>query len=148
MPNPVPREKFDELRKLLVWLYGSKSDDARPVVEMLNPDIRRLGDVLANVEARNVLEQTRDLAEAYASTESVDRRFASSLLRARETIGDAGGSLRAYDGKDKSLLHLAEDVKEAADSVYLSMAKKRRSALSGIDVGVPLRGFGGRSVDR
>ena len=131
MPNPVPREKFDELRKLLVWLYGSKSDDARPVVEMLNPDIRRLGDVLANVEARNVLEQTRDLAEAYASTESVDRRFASSLLRARETIGDAGGSLRAYDGKDKSLLHLAEDVKEAADSVYLSMAKKRRSALSG-----------------
>ena len=82
-PNPVPRERFDELRKVLLWLYGSKSDDARPVVEMMNPDIPRLGEVLANVEARNFLEQTRDLARAYASTESVDRRLASSLLHAR-----------------------------------------------------------------
>ena len=131
MPNPVPREKFGELRRVLVWLYGSKPDDVRSVVEMLNPDIPRLGDVLANVEARNVLERTRDLAEAYASTEAIDRRFASSLLRAREIIGDAGGSLRAYDGSDKTLLQVAEAVREAADSVYLSMAKKQRSALSG-----------------
>ena len=130
-PNPVPRERLDELRKVLVWLYGSKSDDARPVVGMMNPDIRRLGEVLANVEARQVLEQTRDLAEAYASTESVGRRLASSLLRARETIGAAGGTLQGYDGEDKSLLHVAEDLREAADSVYLSMARKRRSALSG-----------------
>ena len=130
-PNPVPRERFDELRKALVWLYGSKSEDARPVVEMLNPDIRRLGEVLADVEARHVLEQTRDLAQAHASTESVERRFVSSLLRARETIREAGGSLRAYDGWDKSLLDVAEDVKETADSVYLSMANKRGGDLSG-----------------
>ena len=130
-PNPVPRERFDELRKVLVWLYGSKTDDARPVVGMMNPDIRRLGEVLANVEARSVLEQTRDLDRAYASTESVERRLATSLLRARETIGAAGGSLRGYDGEDKSLLHVAEDVREAAESVYLSMARKRRGALSG-----------------
>ena len=130
-PNPVPRERFDELRKVLVWLYGSKSNDARPVVGMMNPDIRRLGEVLANEEAREVLEQTRDLAAAYTCTESVGRRLASSLLRAREAMGAAGGSLRGYDGEDKSLLHVAEDVREAADSVYLSMARKRRSALSG-----------------
>lgn len=87
--------------------------------------------MLLNAEARDVLEQTGNLAEAYASTESMDRRLASSLLRARETIGAAGGSLRGYDGEDKSLLHVAEDVREAADSVYLNMARKRRSALSG-----------------
>ena len=48
-----------------------------------------------------------------------------------QTIGDAGGLLRAYDGRDKSLLDVAEDVKETADSVYLSMVQKRRAALSG-----------------
>ena len=37
MRNPVPRERFDELRRVLVWLYGSKSDEVRPVVEMMNP---------------------------------------------------------------------------------------------------------------
>ena len=130
--DPVPRERFDELRKVLVWLYGSKSENARPVVEMVNPDIRRLGEVLANAEARDVLEQTDDLDRAHASTQSVETRFRSSLLRARETIREAGSSLWACDGRDKSLLDVAEDVKETADNVYLSMAKKRRSALSGI----------------
>ena len=128
--DPVPRERFDELRKVLVWLYGSKSEDARPVVEMVNPDIRRLGEVLANAEARDVLEQTGDLDRAHASTQSVETRFRSSLLRARDTIREAGSSLRACDGQDKSLLDVAEDVKEMAGSVYLSMANKRGGELS------------------
>ena len=129
--NPVPPERFDELRKVLVWLYGSKSEDARPVVETLNPDVRRLGEVLAVAEARDVLEQTSDLDRAHESIQSVETRFVSSLLRARETIREAGSSLRAYDGWDRSLLEVAEDVKETADSVYLSMASKRDGELSG-----------------
>ena len=129
-PNPdqVPREKLDELRKVLVWIYGSKADDVRPVVQTQNPDIKRLGEVLANAEGRHVLEQTGDLDEAYGSTEPVDKRFTASLLRAREAMADAAGSLRAFDGQDKSLLDIAEDVKETADSVYLTMAKKCRDA--------------------
>ena len=130
-PDPVPRERLDALRRVLVWIYGSKSDDVRPVVQMQNPDIERLGEVLADAEARHALEQTGSLAQAHASTETVDERFISSLLHSRETIGDAGGLLRAYDGRDKSLLDVAEDVKETADSVYLSMVQKRRAALSG-----------------
>ena len=129
--NPVRRERFKELRKILVWLYGSKSDDARPVVQVLNPDIRRLGEVLAVEEARDILEQTGDLDRAHASTQPVERRFVSALLRARETIREAGGSLRAYDGWDKTLLDVAEDVRETADSVYVSMASKRDGELSG-----------------
>ena len=69
--------------------------------------------------------------QAHASTQSVETRFVSSLLRTRETIREAGGSLGAYDGWDESLLDVAEDVKETADSVYLSMASKRGGELSG-----------------
>ena len=127
-PDPVPAERLGELRKVLVWLFGSKAADELPVVQAQNPDIKRLGEVLAQTEARHVLETTRNLDQAHESTEAVDKRFTASLFRARDAIRDASASLRAYDGTDGSLLDVAEDVKETADSVYSSMEKKRRRA--------------------
>ena len=127
-PNPISTEKLNELQKVLVWIYGSKKDDLRPVVRSQNPDIKHLGEVLANAESRHVLETTRDLKKAHASTEVVDKRFAASLIRAREAVQNAAGSLRGYDGRDQSLLDIAEDVKETAASVWLTMAKKHRDA--------------------
>ena len=125
-PDPVPAGKQEELRKVLVWIYGSKKDETRQIVQSQNPDIKRLGEVLAITEARHVLETTGDLDTAHASTEAVNKRFTASLIRARDAIRDASGSLRAYDGHDRSLLDIAEDVKETAASVHLSMAKKHR----------------------
>ena len=127
-PDQVPTEKLDELQKVLVWLYGSKSDRTPPVVRTQNPDIKRLGEVLAKAEALHMLEQTSDLDQAHATTEPVDTRFIASLIRAREAIGDAAGSLRAYDGRDKSLMDIAEDVKETSELVYQRMVRKRREA--------------------
>ena len=127
-PDQVPQEKLDELRKVLVWIYGSKSEDVRPVVRTQNPDVKRLGEVLAKAEGRHVLEQTGNLDQAHTSTEPVDKRFTASLLRARDFVREASGSLRAYDGVDRSLLDIAEDVKEAADSLFQSMARKHREA--------------------
>ena len=115
---------------MLVWIYGSKADDVAPVVQKQNPDIKHLGEVLAHAEGLHVLEQTGNLDQAHASTESVDTRFTASLLRAREAINDAAGSLRAYDGRDQSLLDIAEDIRETAEVVHSRMAKKRRDARS------------------
>ena len=127
-PDQVPQDRLTRLKQVLVWIYGSKAGDVAPVVEKQNPDIKHLGEVLAHAEALHVLEQTGDLDEAHASTESVDTRFTASLLRAREAISDAARSLRAYDGRDQSLLDIAEDVKETAEVVHSRMAKKRRDA--------------------
>ena len=128
--NPVIADKLGELRQLLCWLYGSKSDDARPIIQSQNPDIKRLGEVLANAEGLNVLKVKADLDAAYEATGSVDRRFVASLLRARDAIRDTAVSLRAYDGHDTSLLGIAEDVHATAESVCLSMRKKSREALA------------------
>ncbi len=76
-----------------------------------------------------MLETTGDLGEAHESTEPVDKKFTASLFRARDAIRDASGSLRAYDGRDKSLLDVAEDVKEQSDSVYTSMERKYRRSM-------------------
>ena len=127
-PDPVPGEKLDCLRDVLVWIYGSRQDGIPSAVRTLNPDIRRLGEVLPHTEARQLLAAGYDLHQAHAATEPIDRRFIASLLRARSAIGDAAGSLRAYDGRNESLLDLTEDVKATSDSVYRSMLGKRRKA--------------------
>lgn len=127
-PNPVPVEKAGELQRLLVWIYGSKDDDRPPIVRSQNPDIKRLGFVLGSHDALLVLNATRSLDAAYAQTESVDTRFTTSLIRGRDALRAAVSSLRAYDGQDKSLLEIAEDVKETADILVQRMEKKYRDA--------------------
>ena len=127
-PDPVPEEKLDRLKKVLVWIYGSKEENSEPVVQSQNPDIKRLGEVIVHTEALHILDTTGDLAQAYESTEPADRRFTASLIRARSEIRDASASLRAYDGHDESLLNIAEDVKETAETVHQRMKKKFREA--------------------
>lgn len=127
-PAPVPQERLGHLRKVLVWMYGSKEESAKPVVRAQNPDIKHLGEVIVHAEALHVLETTGDLARAHESTEPVDRRFSASLIRARDEIRAASASLRAYDGRDKSLLDIAEDIKETTETVHSRMAKKFREA--------------------
>ena len=127
-PDQVPPDKLEELRKVLVWIYGSKKDGTAPVVRSQNPDIKRLGEVLVHAQGLHVLETTSNLDAAHASTEPVDSWFTASLIRARDNMRDAAGSLRAYDGRDQSLLDIAEDVKETADVVHGRMIKKRREA--------------------
>ena len=127
-PDPVPQQRLDRLKKVLVWIYGSKVDNSEPVVRAQNPDIKRLGEIIVHSEALHVLEATGDLGQAHESTEPADRRFTASLIRARSEIRDASSSLRAYDGQDKSLLDIAEDVKETAETVYQRMSKKFREA--------------------
>lgn len=128
-PNQVPSSKFKHLRQVLRWLHGSKSDDLPPIVRSQNPDIKRLGEVLSDTQGLHILETTGNLDEAHASTVPIDRQLTASLIRARDDIRDAAGSLRAYDGRDQSLLDIAEDVRETATAVYERMAKKRRDAL-------------------
>ena len=127
-PNQVPRGRFDELRKVLVWIYGSRKNDTRPVVRSQNPDIKRLGEVLSHPQGRHVLEATGDLDAAHRSIVPVEAQFTASLIRARDHIRDAAGSLRAYDGRDQALLDIAADIRETADIVHARMAKKRREA--------------------
>ena len=63
-PDQVPRERLEELRNVLVWIYGSKQDGVPPVVQSQNPDIKRLGEVLVHAQGLYVLETTRNRKRA------------------------------------------------------------------------------------
>ena len=128
-PDPVPVDKLDRLREVLVWIYGSKEDDKEPVVQSQNPDIKNLGEALASAEGLHILRAGGTLAEAHASTRPADETLSASLIRARSILREAANSLRGYDGRDQSLLNIAEDVSETAQTIYDRMRKKFRDAM-------------------
>lgn len=128
-PDPVPADKLDRLREVLVWIYGSKEDDKEPVVQSQNPDIKNLGETLASAEGLHILRAGGTLTEAHSSTRPADETLSSSLIRARSVLREAANSLRGYDGHDQSLLNIAEDVSETAQTIYDRMRKKFREAM-------------------
>lgn len=128
-PDPVPADKLDRLREVLVWIYGSKEEDKEPVIQSQNPDIKNLGETLASTEGLHILRAGGMLAEAHASTRPADETLSAALIRARSTLREAANSLRGYNGRDQSLLNIAEDVSETAQTIFDRMRKKYRDAM-------------------
>lgn len=126
--DPIPAEKLDHLHETLVWIYGSKEDNKDPVIRSQNPDIKRLAEVLTSAEGLHVLRSGGSLDEAHYSTESADERLSTALIRARGVLRDAVNSLRGYDGRDQSLLNIAEDVSATAHAILSSMREKFKDA--------------------
>ncbi|WP_265663877.1 ParB/Srx family N-terminal domain-containing protein [Verminephrobacter aporrectodeae] len=133
--NPVPADKLDRLRKVLVWIYGSKEDDKDSVIQSQNPDLKNLGETLASAEGQHMLLAGRPLAEAYASTRPADEVFSSALIRARNMLRDAANSLRGYDGRDQSLLNVADDIFVTAKIVRDKMKEEFNTAIGGSESG-------------
>ncbi len=127
-PDPVPLDKTEELRQVLRWIYGYRPDGERHVVNRQNPDIKRLGEVLAKPEAIHELKATANLDRAHDVATPVTARFTKSLVEARLAIQAAVGSVRAYDGLDKSLLGISADIRELADLLHSRMKEKYKRA--------------------
>ena len=83
-PNPVPKKNLENLQQVLVWLYGSKPDAKKPVINSQNPDLKFLGAVLENPRARMMMLTRHDLREAYAQVERKGARFEGALVNAKQ----------------------------------------------------------------
>ncbi len=125
-PNPVAKSKLNELKELMIWLFGSKAENKQPVVKSQNPDLNRL---------REVISQPRDLAALRAGI-SLDRsheiargdqqRFEDAIIRAKDDLVDANGTVTlGYKGDDelyKTIKEIAKLVQNLTDSIE----KKRK----------------------
>ena len=124
--QPVPQARKDELRELCLWLYGSKREDIRPVIESQNPDLRQLNAVLANRPALSALRDRRDLVYAFEVSRPPLNVFEESLYSSKRSLEKARGLLStAYDGS-RQLLSVAADVSELANDLYEDMERKNR----------------------
>ena len=127
-PTPIPDDKLKELGEVLLWIYGSKEENAEPVVQSQNPDIKYLGHVLESPEGLAVLRAGGSLHNAHASTQPANRKFSVALIRARDEIRRASDSLRGFDGQDASLVNIAEDISETALAIHDRMKRKMKEA--------------------
>jgi len=127
-PNPVAKESLARLEEIFRWLYGSRDDDLPPVIKSQNPDIKYLAEILDSREALTVLRATHSLLDAHASTHSADQKFAGALVRARREVREISNNLRGFDGRDTSLVDIAEEVFSTAQAIYEHMKKKMRDA--------------------
>ena len=129
-PNPVPKQNLENLRQVLVWLYGSKPDDIKPVINSQNPDIKNLAAVLANPRARAVMMSRNNLMEAHAQVERKGARFEGALINAKQEAELAMSQIIGYDAEDSTLLEIGKDLRDTSAQLYTSMASITKKAAS------------------
>ena len=124
--EPVPAEKESQLHELLVWMYGSKSEDKPPVIQSQNPHLRQLDAVLANAEALAALRGGTELAVAFETSRPSSNIFEEALVAAKQNLERARGVLSTgYEGS-KALLGIAADVADLAYDLHEEMQRKTR----------------------
>ena len=123
--DPVPIEKKHELRELCLWLYGSKREQAPPVIQTQSPHLRQLNAVVANREALAALRDSHNLDIAFEASQPSSNVFEKSLLAAKRDLEKARALLSTgYDGSEE-LLRTAGTVANLADDLYDEMERKR-----------------------
>jgi hypothetical protein len=120
-PNPVPKHSLENLKQVLLWLYGSKSDQIRPVINTQNPDLKLLAEVLANPRARLIMMTRNDLREAHAQVERKGARFEAALVGAKQEAEVAMSQIIGYDAEDSTLLEIGRDLRDTSAQLYSTM---------------------------
>lgn len=119
--DPVPKKNLENLKRVLVWLYGSKTDDMPPVINSQNPDLKMLSAVLSHGRARTLMLVRNDLREAYAQVERKGTRFETALVNAKQEAEVALSQIIGYEPSDSTLLEIARDLRDTSGQLYVSM---------------------------
>jgi hypothetical protein len=123
-PNPVPEKNLDNLKQVLVWLYGSKPDQTPPVITSQNPDLKLLAEVLENPSARKMMMVVGDLRKAHEQVEKKGARFETALLIAKQQAETAMSQIIGFDPEDSTLLQVGLELRDTSDTLYTIMEAK------------------------
>ena len=122
--DPVPPNKLDRLRELLVWMYGSKKEKKPPVIQSQNPHLRQLDAVLSDREALAAMRRGADLSIAYEISRPSSNVFEEALMASKQYLEKARGLLSTgYDGSGE-LLRIAGAVADLAEDLHMEMERK------------------------
>lgn len=120
--NPVPADRYDELRNVLTWLYGSKDRDIEPAVKSQNPDLGRLREVLASPPAIRILAERNDLNEAIITATPADVRFQRHIISANADLAHALSTMEGFDPVSQPELQtIAESAARRASMVKIQV---------------------------
>jgi hypothetical protein len=127
-PNPISKSNLSKLKEVLSWIFGSRKDDELPIIRSQNPDIKNLGIVLSHSSAVHVLREQRNLEKALAQATPPEEKLSSALVRSLGSLQEAVNNLRAFDGTDRSLFDIVEDISELVETLRSRMSEKMDKA--------------------
>ena len=121
--SPIPKGKKQQLGELLLWIYGSRKQDARPRVLSQNPGIRQLNSALESESGLNALRSGASLQEAADTSIGDFAVFRRALQKAKEQLQKAAAKVTGYDG-DRETLGSAETVYDLANELLRIMERR------------------------
>ncbi len=125
--RPVPPGKVKQLGELCLWLYGDKTKNVKSLIASQNPDLKRLGALLAETDGVKALREGHSLASAEEISEGDERLFRKALYDAKKSLGSAHGTLTlGFDPVDGDALRTAEEIERLATELLEEMMQKRR----------------------
>ncbi|MDB6025274.1 MAG: hypothetical protein JWM68_1497, partial [Verrucomicrobiales bacterium] len=123
VPNPVPKDNLENLRQVLLWLYGSKPDSILPVVTSQNPHIKQLDEILQKPIARKTMLARNKLSEAYTLVNTPTVQFETALLNAFQNAEDALSKISGYTDEDPSLVQAADSLRKTSRIIFTTMSE-------------------------
>lgn len=123
--DPVPRKNEDKLKEVLLYIYGSKQDEAAPLVRSQNPDLKHVGEVISHPVALEKVRAGAALTLAYNEVRSPYEVFSEALGQAHLKLTQAVEALPKYTG-DASLVPIAKEIVDLADTLVTIMKKKAK----------------------
>lgn len=118
----IPEDRTKQLGELMIWLYGSKSEDIEPMVKSQNPDLKRLDAVLQNKEAIISLQNNASLNTAFEITIGGSEVLFTALVNAKVAVQKALANSAFFDGEEE-ILRIAGTIADTADNLYSTLEK-------------------------
>jgi hypothetical protein len=123
----VTKSKVDELKELMVWLYGSKSENKAPVIRTQNPDLNYLRQVIGNKTGLAALRSGLPLERALQISKGDTQVFREALVKAKSSLQEAKSVVTTgYKGDEEEDALLA-DVRKIMESIENEMTTIRKS---------------------
>jgi hypothetical protein len=121
--DPVPKSKLKQLGELMLWIYGSRENRKEPLVQTQYPDINTLRAVLSVPAGIAALRAGYGLDRSYEIAVGDPQRFREAMVRSRENLVQANGTVvNGYDG-ESDLLALTDEVLKLASKVAEEVQK-------------------------
>lgn len=129
-PKPVPKAKLKQLGRLMMWLYGSKSQEVEPVVQSQNPHLRILAETLSDPRGVSALEGGLSLKFSQDISRGDEELLRENLLAARVALQEARGKVLTGFTGQSDLYRSMEEIEALVSKLIDDMddiRKKKRS---------------------
>jgi hypothetical protein len=132
--KPLDTSRSENLKEVLGYIYGSKSDDRLPVLKSQNPDLKDIGLAIAHSEARQILRNRGSLDEARDALKNPSAAFYDALTMVNLKISRAIKLMPKYDGGQVEIDDLVDEIFEQADTLKtMNDKKKKRKSQANVD---------------